>query len=86
MGIEIRKIDGSFAGEVLGADLRREADFAAVHRAFLDHGVIVVRDQPLAPEAQIAFSGRFGPLMGRRPSMSERSLSAPVRNPRPSGE
>jgi taurine dioxygenase len=74
MGIDVGRIDGSFAGEVLGADLEREADFAAVHRAFLDHGVIVVRDRPLSPEAQIAFSGRFGPLMGRRPSMSDKAL------------
>jgi taurine dioxygenase len=74
MGIDVRRIDGSFAGEVLGADLEREADFAAVHRAFLDHGVIVARDRPLSPEAQIAFSARFGPLMGRRPSMSDKAL------------
>jgi taurine dioxygenase len=74
MGIDVRRLDGSFAGEVLGADLRCEADFAAVHHAFLDHGVIVVRDQPLAPDAQIVFSGRFGPLMGRRPSMSDKVL------------
>jgi taurine dioxygenase len=74
IAIEVRQIAGSFAGEVLGADLEREEDFAAVHGAFLDHGVIVVRDQPLSPEAQIAFSGRFGPLMGRRPSMSDKAL------------
>lgn len=74
MAIEVRHAAGSFAGEVLGANLEREADFGPVHRAFLDHGVIVVRDQPLSPEAQIAFSGRFGPLMGRRPSMSDKAL------------
>ena len=45
-----------------------------MRQAFLDQGVIVMRDQPLAPEAQIAFAARFGPLMGRRPSMSEKAL------------
>jgi alpha-ketoglutarate-dependent taurine dioxygenase len=74
MPIEVRRARDSFAGEVLGADLSRAEDFAPVHRAFLDHGVIVVRDQRLAPEAQIAFSRRFGPLMGRRPSASDKVL------------
>jgi len=74
MQIEVRRVGDSFAGEVLGADLGRAEDFVPVHRAFLDHGVIVVRDQRLAPEAQIAFSRRFGPLMGRRPSASDKVL------------
>jgi len=74
MAIEVRRVAGSFAGEVLGADLTREADFPAVRQAFLDQGVIVVRGQPLAPEAQIVFAARFGPLMGRRPSMSDKAL------------
>jgi taurine dioxygenase len=72
--VEVRKAAGSFAGEVLGADLAREEDFARVRQAFLDHGVIVVRDQKLSPEAQIAFSRRFGPLMGRRASASDKVL------------
>ena len=74
MAIDVRRMPDGFAGEVVGADLTRAEDFAAVHRAFLDHGVIVIRDQPLAPEALIEFSARFGPLMGRRPSMSDKAL------------
>ena len=74
MGIEVRRMDDGFAGEVLGADPRRSEDFEPIHQAFLAHGVIVVRGQSLSPEEQIAFSGRFGPLMGRRPSMSDRVL------------
>ncbi|MBT5110839.1 MAG: TauD/TfdA family dioxygenase [Rhodospirillaceae bacterium] len=77
MAIEVRRVAGGFAAEVLGADPARDADFPDIHRAFLDHGVIVIRAQaqtPLAPEAQIAFSGRFGPLMGRRPSTPDKVL------------
>jgi alpha-ketoglutarate-dependent taurine dioxygenase len=74
MQFSTRQASSGFAGEVSGVDLGREEDFEPVHRAFLDHGVIVVRDQPLTPEVQIAFSGRFGPLMGRRPSMSDKVL------------
>lgn len=74
MAIEVRQVPGGFAGEVLGADLTRAADFERIHQAFLDYGVIVVRDQSLSPEDQIAFASHFGPLMGRRPSMSDKVL------------
>ena len=74
MAIDVQSGPGGFAGEVRGADLERAGDFSAIHRAFLDHGVIVMRDCSLTPEAQIAFSRRFGPLMGRRPSTPDKVL------------
>ncbi len=74
MTIEIKQASGGFAGEVMGADPEDGADFAAVHEAFLDHGVIMIRDHPLSPEAQLDFSRRFGPLMGRRPSTPDKVL------------
>jgi taurine dioxygenase len=50
--------------EVRGVDLRRLHDptFKAVHRAWLDNLVILVRDQALADADLIAFSRRFGDL------------------------
>jgi len=76
MSIEIRPVAGSFAAEVLGADLAAndDATFAAVRKALFDHGVIVLRDQELPPEAQVAFSRRFGTVEGRRPSASDKVL------------
>lgn len=74
MAIEVRPAKGGFAAEVVGADLKSAADFERIHQAFLDHGVIFVRGQTLSPEDQIALAGRFGPLMGRRPSMSDKVL------------
>ena len=71
---KVGSASGSFAGEISGADLTSAEDFECVHDAFLDHGVIVIRGQPLSPAVQIAFSARFGPLMGRRPSMSDKAL------------
>jgi taurine dioxygenase len=49
---------------VVGADLRElsENRFNELHRAWLDHSVLLVRDQHLTDEELIAFSRRFGEL------------------------
>jgi taurine dioxygenase len=63
--IEIRPFDAPLGAEVLGLDLSHplsDADFAAIHRAHLDHHVLVFRDQRITPAEQVAFSRRFGPL------------------------
>lgn len=62
---EIRRFDAPVGAEVLGLDIGKPlnaADFARIHRAHLDHHVLVFRDQRVTPEAHIAFSRRFGPL------------------------
>jgi len=62
---EIRPFDAVVGAEVVGIDLARPlnpADFARVHQAHLDYGVLVFRDQQLTPEQHIAFSRRFGEL------------------------
>jgi taurine dioxygenase len=63
--VQIRPLPGSFAAEVLGLDLNLPLageDFRRIHRAHLDHHVLVFRDQHITPEQQIAFSRRFGEL------------------------
>ncbi len=62
---EIRPFDAPLGAEILGIDLGtplNAEDFARVHQAHLDHGVLVFRDQHITPEQQIAFSRRFGEL------------------------
>ncbi len=63
---DIRRFEAPLGAEVVGIDLARplaDADFARVHRAFLDHHVLVFRaQQQLAPGEQVAFSARFGRL------------------------
>nr|WP_246794648.1 TauD/TfdA family dioxygenase [Burkholderia perseverans] len=57
--------DGPLGAEVIGLDLSRplgDAAFARIHRAHLDHHVLVFREQRITPDQQVAFSRRFGPL------------------------
>jgi len=62
---EIRAFDAPLGAEVLGLDLSQplpEHAFARLHRAHLEHHVLVFREQHITPAQQIAFSRRFGPL------------------------
>ncbi|MBU69072.1 MAG: taurine dioxygenase [Cupriavidus sp.] len=62
---EIRPFDAALGAEVVGLDLNQplsSAEFQRIHRAHLDHHVVVFRDQRITPAQQVAFSRRFGPL------------------------
>ena len=64
MGFAIRPLGDGFGAEIVGLDLGQalsDGDFAMVRRAWFEAGVIVFRDQTLAPASQVAFSRRFGP-------------------------
>jgi taurine dioxygenase len=54
----------TLGAEIQGADLRNisDADFTAIHRAWLDHLVILFRGQQFTDADLIAFSSRFGAL------------------------
>ena len=61
--LELRPLSGALGAEVIGIDLSQPLDdiaFAAVHAAFLDHLVLLFRDQQITPAQQIAFTRRFG--------------------------
>ncbi len=63
--IEIQPVAGALGAEIFGADLSRELSnrtYDDIHRAFLDHQVLFIRDQTLTPAQQVAFARRFGPL------------------------
>jgi taurine dioxygenase len=62
--LEVVANDGGVGARIDGADLRRIDDttFAAIHRAWLDHQVLLFRGQHLTDADLIAFSRRFGDL------------------------
>jgi taurine dioxygenase len=62
---EVRPFPAPVGAEILGLDISKpinEEDFVRIHRAHLDHHVLVFRNQQITPAEHIDFSRRFGPL------------------------
>ncbi|HJQ58607.1 MAG TPA: TauD/TfdA family dioxygenase [Vineibacter sp.] len=63
--VKVAPINGNIGAEIGGIDLRRgltPAEFAVVHAALVKHEVIVLRDQDIALDQQMAFGRLFGEL------------------------
>ena len=63
--IEVRRVAGALGAEVTGVDLTRPLGnqrFAELRQAFLEHLVLVFRDQEMSPDDLKEFSRRFGDL------------------------
>jgi taurine dioxygenase len=62
--IKVTPTGAALGAEIHGVDLNRVDDrvFAAIHRAWIDHLVLLFRSQKLDDAALIAFSRRFGDL------------------------
>jgi taurine dioxygenase len=62
---QVELFDAPLGAEILGLDLNRpllQRDFQRLHKAHLDHHLLVFRDQRITPQQQVDFSRRFGPL------------------------
>jgi taurine dioxygenase len=65
MSLKIRKLSYPLGAEVSGVDITKpltDEAFREIHRAFLDHCLVLFRGQPLTREQYIAFTARFGEL------------------------
>jgi taurine dioxygenase len=62
--MKVTPFHGDCGAEVTGVNLAKlsELEADAIYRAFLDHQMLVIRDQALTPLEQVAFSERFGEL------------------------
>jgi taurine dioxygenase len=61
---EVIPTGAALGAEVRGVDLRvmDDSTYLAIHRAWLEHSVLLFRSQSLSPDQLIAFSRRFGEL------------------------
>lgn len=61
--MEIRPLTNALGAEIRGVDLREPLTapvVEAIRRAWLDRQVLVIRDQAITPEQQLAFTAHFG--------------------------
>jgi taurine dioxygenase len=65
MPIEVVPTGAALGAEIRGVDLAEpidDATFAAIERAYDEHGVIFFRGQRITPPEQVAFTRRFGAI------------------------
>ena len=76
--VQIGRMGPQIGVEITGVDVRTldDAAFAPVYQAWLDHNVMVVRDQELTIEEFLRYSRRFGVVVPH-PSKSTRHPEAP---------
>jgi len=76
--MEIRRLGEGIGAQITGIDVRRltESEFQKVYRAWIDHGVVAVRDQSLSMGEFLAYGRRFG-VIRPHPSKSTRHPDCP---------
>ncbi|MDC0136217.1 TauD/TfdA family dioxygenase [Sulfitobacter sp.] len=60
--MEIIPLTGGLGAEIIGADMRDDAQFAKIRQAFINHSVITLRAQTLTPEDHLCFARRWGDI------------------------
>lgn len=62
--LEVKPVSATFAADVEGVDVREltDAEFEQIYSAWLQYGVLRLRNQPIDEDELQAFSARFGPL------------------------
>ena len=61
----VQPVSDALGAEVIGLDVSEPLDvrtLAVIQQAFIDHHLLVFRDQSLSDTAQVAFSKQFGQL------------------------
>lgn len=65
MQLKLRKLSYALGAEVCGVDVSQpmsETFFGEIYQAFLEHNILLFRDQAITREQHIEFSRRFGEL------------------------
>jgi len=58
--MKVKPLTTALGAEIVDVDIRNDADFHAIKQAFIEHGVIVLRDQQITPDEHLAFAEKFG--------------------------
>jgi taurine dioxygenase len=58
--MKVRRIAGALGAEVTGVDLRELDDVKELRQAWLEHLVLLFREQDLTPAQYLAFAGKWG--------------------------
>ena len=76
--IEVRRLGPQIGAEITGVDVRTidDADFGMIYQAWLDHNVVVVRDQELALDDYVTLQPPLRPVEPH-PSKSTRHPERP---------
>jgi taurine dioxygenase len=63
--VRVRKLSGHVGAEISGVSLAElsDEDFVIIKKAFLDHGMLVFREQFVDAQKQVDFAKRFGEVM-----------------------
>ncbi len=93
MTFKLRKLSHGLGAEVCDIDVTApmsESAFGEIHRAFLDYGVLLFRNQNITREQHLAFSRRFGELDRHDAFPSDRHPTIPelmlvTNEPQPDG-
>ena len=65
MSLKVTPFAAPLGAEITGIDLRHDLNdesFALIEAAWHDHGVLIIRDQQLEKQDQLAFANRLGPV------------------------
>ena len=65
MALKLRRLSNALGAEVCDIDLTQpmsESTFGEIYSAFLQHGILLFRNQNISREQHIEFSRRFGEL------------------------
>ena len=79
--IEVVRLSRHVGAEIRGVDLRKEIDpatAAALYAAWLEHHVLVIRDQTLSADDQRRFTNLFGEIQPPRSRPGQRDPNNPV--------
>jgi taurine dioxygenase len=89
--MEIRRLSHAVGAQASGVDISQPLDtatFEATHHGFLEHCVLLFRDQPMTRSQHVAFSRRFGEIdaLGKQRAPEHPEVSLVISKPTADGK